>query len=57
MSETAVQAVPLNNAVWNAWIEKGKRIDQSMDRKVTVAGAIIIALYAIGATFYVLMSR
>jgi hypothetical protein len=42
----------LKDAVWQAWIEKGRRHDRAMARKFKVVAGIVLPLVVLGMAFY-----
>jgi hypothetical protein len=48
---TPTQSVT-KDAVWQAWIEKGKRSDRATARKFKIAAGIVLPLLILGIVFY-----
>ena len=52
MTPTTAEQVVLNEQRWQAWMEKGKRQDEAMSRKVKLLAGIVLPLIVIGLAFY-----
>lgn len=42
----------LDEAVWNAWVQKTKLRELRTARKMKISGAVILSIAAIAAAFY-----
>jgi len=52
MTPATVEQPVLNEAVWQAWIEKGRRHEQAEARKFKVAAGILVPLVILAIAFY-----
>ena len=52
MTSTTAEQVVLNEQRWQEWMEKGKRQDEAMSRKVKLLAGVVLPLIVIGVAFY-----
>ena len=57
MSTVTEHQAVIDEGIWQAWIEEGKRREAATARKAKLFGGIIVALAAIGGAFYLLAIR
>jgi hypothetical protein len=52
MSPTTTEQAVLNEAVWQAWIEKGKRREQATARKFKLVAGVVLPFVILVVAFY-----
>jgi hypothetical protein len=57
MSTATEKSAVLNEAVFNAWLEKGKLRRRATGRKASVAAAILVVLLAVGSMLYLFAGK
>ncbi|MBC7924139.1 MAG: hypothetical protein H7039_00630 [Bryobacteraceae bacterium] len=57
MYESKVDETLVDEEVWSAWVQKGKRLDRAGVRKGNVAGGVVLVLIALALVIYFLFLR
>jgi hypothetical protein len=57
MAITTEDTPVLDEAVWLAWVEKGRLREEAAGRKARVLGRIVFILLAFGSALYLLARR
>jgi hypothetical protein len=52
MSPPTDEQAVINEATWQAWLEKGKRSEQATARKFKVVAGIVVPLLALGIAYF-----
>ena len=47
----------LDEAIWNAWLQKGRLREEAAAGKVKILGRVVFILLAFGGAFYLLALR
>jgi hypothetical protein len=52
MATATVDEVVVNEEIWRAWVQKGRRNEQATVRKMKLVGGIVLIMLAFSAAFY-----
>jgi hypothetical protein len=52
MNTSTLETAVVDEAIWRAWVQKGKKRELAIARKAKVLATVAVALLALGSAFY-----